>query len=1020
MEEVSFGEWLKRRRKALDLTQEQLAQQISCSTSALRKLEAEERRPSEQIVEQLAEVFNIPAGERASFLKFARGNWEAAPTGVVEDNPWRVSYLPENKHEPKADLVTFLFTDIEDSTQLWESAPEKMKVALQRHHAILQEAIESNDGEVFQIIGDAFCAAFASPPSAISAAVTAQRELYQEPWDLPFPIRVRMGIHTGEAEQNSSPAGGYASNPTINRVARILKAGHGGQVLLSLSTKALIEDLLPSDTELRDMGEHYLKNLTHPEHLFQLKTPDLPSGFPPLNTLTRRHNLPLQLTSFIGREKEIADVTRLLEKSRLVTLTGSGGTGKTRLSIEVGNELLHQYPDGVWIVEFAPISDAKLVPSTTAIAIGLREEPQRPVLETLCDYLREKKILIILDNCEHLIEACAQLADMLLHACPDIRILASSRESLSIAGETSYIVPSLSLPDIQHLPPLESLSHYEAIQLFIERASAATQHFAVTIDNASSVAQICQRLDGIPLAIELAAGKIRALSAQQIAQRLDDRFRLLTSRNRTALPRHQTLRAAIEWSYNLLTPGEQILFRRLSVFIGGWTLEAAEQVCGNKSIETDHILDLLLRLVDKSLIVAETQQAEPRYHMLETIRQYAQEKLDEVGESSQMRDHHLAYISRLGEEAEPKLYGAKQVAYLNWLEVELDNFRAALEWSLEEGDEESGIQLAGALWRFWLMRGYWREGYNWLKKVLSKNSSTSMVSRAKALGRAGDLANRHMDFPAANTLWIESLMLCGELGDEVGVAFCLSGLGRLAYIQGDLIRMRSYLEESLGKYRKLGDRWGIALVLNWLSVTTPDDPAASRLHLEESLALFRELSDYWDMMRVLYNLGELTRFEGDYARSKELYEEAWSFARELSVAKLDLASGLCGLGYAVLREGDYGRASELFKESMVLYKEQGITTFLMAFCIAGLGGVAAAQGQSVRAAQLLGAAKSALTAFEAKGEYMDIKDRVEYDRDVMVIHSQLDEATFNAAWQVGQKMTLDEAFDLALKTVERV
>ena len=427
MAEVSFGEWLKRRRKAQGLTQEELALQISCSTSALRKIEAEQRRPSAQIVEELAEVFNIAPSERKSFLKFARGNWEAAPAGVMEEGaPWRDSSIGEDTSHPKIHLATFLFTDIEGSTQLWESAPEKMKVALQRHHEILQEAISSNGGNAFQIVGDAFCAAFPTASSAISAALTAQRALNQEQWDTPSPIRVRMGIHTGTAELSAtdSPTGGYASNHTLNRVSRILSVGHGGQILLSLATKELVQDSLPANIELRDMGEHHLKNLTRPEHLFQLNSAGLPSDFPPLSTLdSDRHNLPLQLTSFIGREREIAEVKYLLSATRLLTLIGPGGTGKTRLSIQVASEVLDEYPDGTWMVELAPISDPSLVASTTAAALHLPAEVYRPAVDMLCDYLCEKELLMVLDNCEHLVGACARMVDRLLHAAPKLHII---------------------------------------------------------------------------------------------------------------------------------------------------------------------------------------------------------------------------------------------------------------------------------------------------------------------------------------------------------------------------------------------------------------------------------------------------------------------------------------------------------------------------------------------------------------------------------------------------------------------
>jgi predicted ATPase len=634
----------------------------------------------------------------------------------------------------------------------------------------------------------------------------------------------------------------------------------------------------------------------------------------------------------------------------------------------------------------------------------------------LADYTRAKTALIILDNCEHLIEGCAQFADAILRAAPQVKILASSREALSIGGEATYRVPSLAAPDPQRVPSLEVLTQYDAVRLFIERARAVMPSFEVNNTNAPAVAQLCYHLDGIPLALELAAARVRGLKVEQIAQRLDDRFRLLTGGGRTALPRQQTLRATIDWSHSLLTEQERILFCRLSVFAGGSTIEAAEAVCSGHGIESSEVLDLLLHLVDKSLILMDEQNAETRYHLSETIREYARDKLWEVSESQELRDRQLEFFSRLAEKVEPKLKGAEQLACLNQLELDLDNFRAALDWSLEEGDAELGIRLAGALWRFWVRRGYWSEGYERLKRALTRKSSTSTAARAKALGRAGDLAIKHRDIAAAHNLLMESLALSHELGDEGGAAFALYAFGLLARYQGDLVKQRSFFEESLSLYRKLDDRWGVALVLDFLSMAVmQSDPSAARLLREECLALIRKLSDYWGLMRVLTNSGELARFEGDYARAKALYEEAAVFGRELGAARWELANQQHGLGWVTLREGDNGRAAEHFKESILLQKEHGVITGLMAACVAGLGGVAAARGQFVRAAQLLGAVGAELTAREANGVHMELQDRVEIDRCVAEIRAQPDTAAFHAAWEAGQKMTLDEAIAYALE-----
>lgn len=549
--------------------------------------------------------------------------------------------------------VTFLFTDIEGSTKLWEEHGDAMHTVLARHDALVRQAIESNHGFVFKTVGDAFHAAFQIAPDAIAAALAAQRALDTERWDK-TPIRARMALLTGVAEERD----GDYYGPPLNWIARLLTSGHGGQVLLSQATYELVRrDRLPEGVTLRDLGEHQLKDLIRPEHIYQIVAADLPSEFPPLKTLdTLPNNLPIQLTSFIGREKEILEIKRLLGATRLLTLTGAGGAGKTRLSLQVATDLLDGFKDGAWFIELAPLSDPNLVPQTIAASLGLQNQSARPMLDALNDYLKEKNLLLVLDNCEHLIQACAESADALLHYSPRIKILATSREALGIAGETIFRVPSLSLPDANKLPPLDVLSQYESVRLFTDRAFSAQPNFVLTGENASAIAKICHRLDGIPLAIELAAARIKALKPEEIAARLDDSFRLLTGGSRTAPTRQQTLRGTINWSYDLLSEPERALLRQLSVFTGGWMLEAAEAVCTDIS----DVLDVLSRLIDKSLIIVEAHDSATRYRSLETIRQYAHEKLVESGEHENAQNRHLEYYLKLAEEAEPKLRGAEQ------------------------------------------------------------------------------------------------------------------------------------------------------------------------------------------------------------------------------------------------------------------------------------------------------------------------------------------------------------------------
>jgi predicted ATPase/class 3 adenylate cyclase/DNA-binding XRE family transcriptional regulator len=1026
----SFSEWLKRRRKGAGLTQEQLAQQISCSTSTLRKIEAEERRPSEQIVKQLAEVFNISSEERATFLKFARGQWGAGPAGDIEDTPWRIS---DYEREPKTSLATFLFTDIEDSTKLWESAPEKMKVALQHHHAILQRAISSNGGNVFQIVGDAFCAAFPTAPAAISAAVTAQRKLYQEQWDLPFPIRVRMGILTGEVERtsNDSPTGGYASNQTLNRVARILQAGHGGQVLLSLVTKELLKDSLPANAELRDLGEHHLKNLIHPEHLFQLNIAGLPSDFPPLNPLDlHRHNLPLQLTSFIGRKKEQNEIINLIAKNRLVTLVGAGGIGKSRLSIQAGFALLNDFPNGTWLVELAPLSDSVLVSQVIITTLGLIEQTNRPPHTILTDFLQAKKSLLILDNCEHLIQACAQLAETLLHACPDLHILATSREALGIAGETVYLVPSLTTPDPRHLT-VDTLSTYESVQLFVERAQSALAGFTLTQENASAVAQVCHHLDGIPLALELAAARVKVLRVEEIAVRLNERFHLLIGGTRTALPRQKTLRAMIDWSHDLLSESERVLLRRLSVFAGGWTLEAAESTCGGDGIEKHEILDVLTQLVNKSLILAERKQGqETRYNTLETIRQYAHMKLWAAGEGEMMRQRHLAYFVDRAERAEPNLRTFDMVMWLDWLEIELDNIRVALEWALES-DIEAQLRLASALLWFWHIRGHKNEGTDWLERGLSIEAAQRgdqlprhrrTMIRGKALNASGTLLGElSFDSGKAQPYLEESLTLFQELGPagKQGMAYALLNLGILAVSQSDFRRWKAYIEQSLTLFREVDDKFGVAECLMSLSsnVLEDDDHKHVRMFAEEDLALRREIGDKDGMPMALANLGILALGQDDYQQALTLYKESLVGLRTVG-NKWAIGFILSTYGDIYLWQGDYERATEIYKEAVEFVQDIG-DRFLLAGNIYSLGVIAWLEGHYARAAHMF---KDSLIVFRELGFYWGTAGCLHMLGDIALAQGNEARAAewYEAVWTFGQETQLQLALIFALGGLGKV
>jgi len=856
--------------------------------------------------------------------------------------------------------VTFLFTDIEGSTQWWEEHPEWMSHAFARQESILRTAAAAHGGYVYKMIGDAFQIAFETAPDALMAAIEAQRALQAEPWGEFGPLRVRMALHTGVTEERDDDYVG----PVLNRLARLLSASQGSQILLTQATYELVRDSVPGEVNLQDLGIHRLRDLIRPEHIYQATAPDLPSDFPALKTLDIfTHNLPIQLTSFIGREKEIVEVKRELLGDRFVTLTGPGGTGKTRLALQVGAELLELFPDGVWLVELASLSDPMLVPQTVAAVLGIRESAGRPILTLLTDYLRNKELLLILDNCEHLLSSSAQLVTTLLQTCPYLCILATSREALNIPGEFSFRVPSLSIPEARQLPSLAALTQYESVQLFVERAEIMQPGFALTDTNAPAVAQICQRLDGIPLAIELAVARVKVMPLEQVTARLDNRFRLLTGGSRTALPRHQTLRALIDWSYDLLSEAERTLLRRLSVFAGGCTLEAAEAICAGEGLERDEILDLLTQLVNKSLVISDHEsEAEARYRLLETIRQYGRERLVEVGGGEKVRDRHLMYYLKFAERTEPELRGPHQIAWLDRLEKEVDNLRAALEWALDV-NVDAGLRMASALLWFWHIRSHKSEGIDWLERALSaemreRNSAplppTRALTRGKALNAVGSLMVMHGNSDRGCELSEESLKLHQKLGPSgrQGIAYALWNLAQGAGYHEDFERAKTLAEKGLRLFREVGDKFGMAQCLDHLGhfEVARSNYVQAKIIWEDDLALRKQIGDKDGVAWMLFCLGNLAFWQGDYERAKALYIESQSAFREVG-NKWAVSFALSGMGSAVLAQGEFERAVKLYEEALAFGRDMGDQN-----SIAGrhydLARVAWSQGDYAQAARL--------------------------------------------------------------------
>jgi non-specific serine/threonine protein kinase len=749
----------------------------------------------------------------------------------------------------------------------------------------------------------------------------------------------------------------------------------------------------------------------------RLKTPLTPPLAPsaPSFPHPRRHNLPVPLTSFIGRVREQAEVQRLLSTTRLLTLTGAGGCGKSRLALAVATDRVEDYADGAWLVELAALADPLLLPQAVATTLDVREEPQHPLIATLTNALQSRVLLLVLDNCEHLIDACAHLVHTLLNACPHLQILATSREALGLVGETVWRVPSLSLPDPQHLLSVERLAESEATQLFVERARAALPTFALTAENAAAVAQVCQRLDGMPLAIELAAARVKLLTVQQIAARLDDCFKLLATGGRTIVSRHQTLRAAIDWSYDLLSEQERLLFRRLAVFEGGFTLEATEGICAGRGIAPDEILELLSHLVDKSLVVVsmQPQGREARYRLLETIRQYGRNKLLASGEAEIIRQQHAAYYLALAEQARPKLQEQEQLAWLERLEVEHDNLRAALRWGRAEAQTtETGLRLAGALWVFWYLHGHWSEGRGWLEDMLIQSQGSGHTqARATALLNAGALADYQGDYGQARLLIEESLTMYRELGDKVGSAWSLYYLGHLASEQGHYEQAVALLGDSVMLFRQSPDKWGAALslcILGWVTWYLGDYQVAA-IFCQESLALSRELGNPRGVAWALSCLSGVAISQGDPGQAIAHGEESLALFQQLGI-KDGIAWSLYTLGYVALFQGHDGRAASCFVDSLVLRREMG-DKVRIAHCLAGLAGVAGAQGQAAPAARLFGAAAALLDAI---GAPLNPIGRAVYDRNLVAVRASMDEAAFEAAWAEGQAMSQEQAIAEAL------
>jgi predicted ATPase len=886
-----------------------------------------------------------------------------------------------------------------------------MQAALARHDEILRGAIEERGGFVFKTVGDAFCAAFSSAPEALGAAISAQRALHDEDWEQEAMIRIRVALHMGAVDEQ----GGDYFGPALNRVARLLSAGQGGQTLLSLATQELVRDALPVDARLEHLGERRLKDLFRPEHVFQVTVPDLPSEFPPLRTLENlRNNLPLQATPLIGREREVGEVCERLreEEIRLLTLTGPGGTGKTRLALQAAADLLEDFEDGVFFVPLAATTDPDLFYTEIAGALGLRESGDVPLEDLLKEYVGHRKLLLVLDNFEQILSA-VPLVGELLSAAPRLKVLATSRIPLGIYGEHDYAVTPLSVPDTKRLPPIEVLSQYEAVRLFIERAGAAKAGFEITSENAPAVAEICVRLDGLPLAIELAAARVRLLPPKVLLTRLANRLKLLTGGAKDLPARQRTLRGAIEWSHDLLEEGERTLFARLAVFSGGRTLEAIEAICDAEGDLPVDALEGVSSLLDKSLLLREeTSEEESRFVMLETIHEYAREKLEQSGEAEELSGLHAAYFLAFAEEAEPELEGPDQVSWMDRLEADHDNFRAALSWLLEVGEAELALRMGGALWRFWKIRGHLSEGRRWLSAGLAAGETAPAGVRARAMLVLGDLDVMQGDYPQGEENLEASLALCREAGDSRGQAQALGILGFIASQRNDLERAEKLLEESLALSRKAGVPVEISSALNALAVlaTFRNDYARASVLQEEGLGMARAAGDVRGISVHTNNVGATAVVTGEFERAEAQLQEArelcWKLGDWLGVCLADL-----NLGNLALARNDFELAEKQGLKVILDLRERA-EVFGIDGALDILASVRASRGEIRRAARIWGGVEGYR---DARGVPWAPDERERIEPHIEAARTRLDEAAWEEEWERGKSMTLDQTVHYALE-----
>ncbi len=894
------------------------------------------------------------------------------------------------------DVVTFFFTDIEGSTRLWELHPDAMREALVGHDAIVADTVAAHRGRVFSTAGDSFSAAFADPAGAVRAAIDVQRRIREA--GLPVPVRVRAALHSGPAEHRDDDYFG----PTLNRCARLLVAAHGGQVLLSDAARVALGDALPAAASLRDLGPQRLRDLSSPIRAFQLVHPDLIPHFPPLRSLDAyRHNLPTQLTSFVGRVAELAVARQILSDARMVTFTGAGGSGKSRLTLQLAAEEVESFADGVWLVELAATRRPEDVLLTVGDVLGAEAASAEVLRDRIADSIGDGSILLIFDNAEHQLDATATLIDRLLRDCERLKVIVTSREPVGVAGEVVHRVPPMAVED--------QGGDAEAVRLFVDRARRSRDDFELKAANEAAVTEIVRRLDGLPLAIELAAGRVSALAPEEIAARLDDRFRLLTAGSRTAVDRQQTLQAAMDWGYDLLTPVEQAVFRRLSVFRGGFTLPLAEAVCTGDDIDEAGVFDSILHLVDKSLVNPAETKAGTRYRLFQTVRQHGREKLDEMGETPDAIRRHAEAFLTLAEDAEQHMRGPDEPGWLRKLDPERDNFRGAMHYFMSLNDPTAALRLADGLRTFLSVRGGTPEALGWLLDLTSRADAVPPLLLARSLSWAGFLLEARGDSTRGEAYVRRSIADIRALDSPAELGTELMRLGYLLIGRGRLAEAKEAAEEAIPLLKASKRRWALGFsvsLLGWIARSEGLLNTAQTLY-GEALEILRETGHDRGVAGILEAIGSLALAGGNFDHAGELLEEALSTFQRVG-SRVDVVTTTLLLGDVEALYGDPSWAHSLYTEATLQWNRKEAPD-LTPTILASWALLARRVNRPAVAAVFWG------MEYVVRGDGAPTADRVMLrDHELEALRDALDDEEFNAQWRRGEAISLEEAIDLAL------